>query len=195
MVFFGAESGSDEALARMEKNQSADQILALVRRLRRFDIVPELSFILGSPANPAQDIEASIDFIRAVKREFPATEIIIFLYTPFLQPGLPGEARASGLRYPGELREWTREPWRSFGLKNPAAPWLSERLKARVLDFDLVVHSRFPSATDLRLSPPWRRLLRAAGSWRYRFGLYRFPYELKFLHRLAAYRGPELEGA
>lgn len=195
MVFFGAESGSDFVLAKMAKNQTADEILALVRRLRDFDIVPELSFILGAPENPAKDIEASIDFIRKVKVIYPAAEIIIFLYTPFPQPGIYEEAVESGFRYPTSLAEWTQEPWKGFGLKNPKATWLSDRERERVLDFDLVVHSRFPSITDIRLSALFKKALQVAGSWRYRLGVYRYPYELKLLHRLAAYRSPELEGA
>jgi radical SAM superfamily enzyme YgiQ (UPF0313 family) len=195
MVFFGAESGSDWVLRKMDKNQTADQILSLVRRLAAFDIVPELSFILGAPEDPARDIEASIDFIRRLKRVNPATEIIIFLYTPFPQPGLYEEALASGFRYPERLSAWTEEPWRSFGLKNPRGPWLEERLRERVLDFDLVVHSRFPSAAEIRLTPLFRKALRLASGWRYRLGVFRFPYELKLLNRLSAYRGPEWEGA
>jgi radical SAM superfamily enzyme YgiQ (UPF0313 family) len=195
MIFFGAESGSDFVLAQMDKNQTSDQILALVRRLRAFDIVPELSFILGAPQDPARDIEASLDFIRRVKREYPATEIIIFLYTPFPQPGLYDDAVKSGFRYPEDLLDWTEEPWRSFGLKAPGAPWLSDSLRRRVLDFDLVVHSRFPSATDIRLGRWARRALALAGSWRYGSGIYRFPFELKLLNRLFSYRAPELEGA
>lgn len=195
MVFFGAESGSDVALARMDKNQTTEEILSLVRRCRKHEIVPELSFILGEPERPEKDVEASIEFIRKVKKLYPLTEIIIFLYTPFPQPGLYDEAVETGFRYPRDLGEWTREPWRSFGLKSPNAPWLSERLRARVEDFDLVLHSRFPSMSDIGLGPRMRKLLRTVGSWRYRWGVYRFPFELKLLHRLASYRAPELEGA
>ena len=195
MVFFGAESGSDLVLSKMDKNQTSEQILTLVRRLREFDIVPELSFILGAPEDPGKDIEASIDFIRTIKRVNPAAEIIIFLYTPFPQPGIYEEAVESGFRYPEHLLAWTHEPWKGFGLKSPKATWLSDRLRERVLDFDLVVHSRFPSVTDIRLGSLFKRVLTVAGSWRYRLGFYRYPYELKLLHRLADYRSPELEGA
>ncbi len=195
MVFFGAESGSDLVLSRMDKNQSTAQILEVVRRCSRFDIVPELSFILGEPGNPHRDIEASIDFIRRLKSIYPAAEIIIFLYTPFPQPGLYDEALDTGFRYPRDLLDWTREPWRSFGLKSPNAPWLPQRLRDRVLDFDLVLHSRYPSAADIGLGSFARSLLQIAGGWRYRWGIHRYPYELKLLHRLARYRAPELEGA
>ncbi|MCI0410478.1 MAG: B12-binding domain-containing radical SAM protein, partial [Acidobacteria bacterium] len=195
MIFFGAESGSDLVLSKMDKNQTSEQILALVRRLRAFDIVPELSFILGAPEDPGRDIEASIDFVRRVKREYPASEIILFLYTPFPQPGLYDDAVEAGFSFPRDLLDWTEEPWRSFGLKSPGAPWLSESLRRRVLDFDLVVHSRFPSATDIRLTSRMRSALEILGSWRYRFRFYSHPYELKLLHRLVSYRAPELEGA
>ncbi len=54
MVFSGAESGSDETLERMNKGGTASTELALelARRMRRHGIVPEYSFVLGSPPIP-----------------------------------------------------------------------------------------------------------------------------------------------
>ena len=49
MIFFGAESGSDKMLQEMHKQLSTAQILDLAARIRKFDIVPEFSFVLGTP--------------------------------------------------------------------------------------------------------------------------------------------------
>src|SRR5207237_2123910 len=51
MVFSGAESGSDEALAAMNKGgrASAALALALARRMREYGIVAEFAFVLGCP--------------------------------------------------------------------------------------------------------------------------------------------------
>ena len=52
MIFFGAESGSDQVLQKMNKRITADQTLALAARIRKFGIVPEFSFVVGDPADP-----------------------------------------------------------------------------------------------------------------------------------------------
>ena len=51
IIFFGAESGNDEILKQMDKGgtQSGKQIEAFAARLKKFDIIPEYSFVLGMP--------------------------------------------------------------------------------------------------------------------------------------------------
>ncbi len=53
MVFFGAESGNNELLSIIDKggNQSDEQILNFAARIKKFDIIPEYSFILGFPVD------------------------------------------------------------------------------------------------------------------------------------------------
>ena len=79
MLFSGAETGTDEALALMNKGGQASSALTLefAARLKRYGIVPEFSFVLGCPPDPEQDVERTFDFIRRVKRVNPATEIVL----------------------------------------------------------------------------------------------------------------------
>ncbi len=106
MIFMGAESGSDDMLRRMNKGgkASTDMTLALVERMKHYGIVPELSFVLGNPPDPAADIEATIQFIRKLKRVNPATELVLYIYTPVPQEGsiLLDEATQAGLPLPGD---------------------------------------------------------------------------------------------
>ena len=78
MVFSGAESGSDAQLSLMQKGgrASADRTRTLVRRLRDFGIVPELSFVLGTPPDPLGDLDDTLRFIRSLKRINPADELL-----------------------------------------------------------------------------------------------------------------------
>ena len=55
MIFFGAESGSDWVLQEMRKQLKTEQTLALARRIRQFDIIPEFSFVIGNPKDPERD--------------------------------------------------------------------------------------------------------------------------------------------
>ncbi len=106
MVFSGAESGSDETLARMNKGGTATAELAieLARRMREHGIVPEYSFVLGSPPDPEEDTRRTFEFIRRVKRVNPATEVVLYVHTPVALDGtLYDEARRHGFTFPETL--------------------------------------------------------------------------------------------
>ena len=60
MVFYGAESGSDAVLKQMNKTLTIAQTLELAARTREHGIVPEFSFVLGGPEDPAAEIAPTI---------------------------------------------------------------------------------------------------------------------------------------
>ena len=91
MIFHGAESGNDEMLKKMDKGgtQSGEQIKRFAARMAKFDIIPEYSFVVGTPADTEEEVNKQIDFdiqfIREIKEINPKTEIIIYVYSPVLQ--------------------------------------------------------------------------------------------------------------
>jgi radical SAM superfamily enzyme YgiQ (UPF0313 family) len=201
MVFSGAESGSEEALARMNKGGTASPELAieLARRLRDHGIVPEYSFVLGTPPDPEEDIRRTFQFIRQVKRVNPATEIILYLYTPvadFDQGGtLYGEARSRGFAFPETLEEWASRNWRELSLRRgDRLPWIRPALRDRVRDFERVLNAFYPTTTDRKLTSFRRALLKSMSFLRYRFELYGGSVELRVLQRLLKYQRPETTG-
>jgi radical SAM superfamily enzyme YgiQ (UPF0313 family) len=196
MIFFGAESGSDFVLKRMDKGMDSGEILECARRCRLHGIVPEFSFVLGNPADPRRDVEETIDFSYRLKRISPECEILVFVYTPVPQPGaLYEDATRLGFRFPSRLEEWAEPRWvRFMAMKDPQTPWLPPGLRERIADFELVVKSRFPTATDIRFTAPARALLRLLAGWRWSARCYALPYELKLVHRLVRLRSPELQG-
>lgn len=196
MIFFGAESGSDRVLTRMEKGQTTGEILDCAGRCRSHGIVPEFSFVLGNPLDPEADVEDSIGFIYRLKSANPECEVLLFVYTPVPQPGaLFEDAARLGFRFPRRLEEWAEPRWvRFMSMKDPQTPWLPPGLRERISDFELVVKSRFPTATDIRFGGPVRALLQALGSWRWATRSFARPYELKLVHRLVKLRSPELQG-
>src|SRR5665213_2755354 len=50
IIFFGAESGNDKVLKQLDKGgtQTGDQIARFAARMKKFDIIPEYSFVLGT---------------------------------------------------------------------------------------------------------------------------------------------------
>jgi len=158
MVFCGAESGSDEVLAKMRKGLTVAQIAEVAARTREYGIIPEFSFVFGDPDEPEREIDNTLGFIRRLKRINPALEIISYFYTPTPQrAGTYGDVDAlSGT--PDDLDEWVTPEWVSWMThEDPHVPWLDRELKARVDDFELVLKSRFPSVHD-RLTRPWGKL-------------------------------------
>lgn len=199
MIFMGAESGDDETLKRMNKGgkSSTALTLALVERMKHYGIVPELSFVLGSPPEPRADIEATIAFIRKIKQVNPAAELVLYIYTPVPQEGsiLLDEATRLGFRFPETLDQWASDEWARFALRrDPGTPWFRDGVRRRVRNFESVINAYYPTVTDTRLNGHYRHLLRGLSGWRYRLAFYDWPYELKALQRLIHYRRPETTG-
>ena len=198
MVFLGAESGSDETLQRMNKGGTASAAKTLeiaaqdaALRHRAGDVVRA-----GQPARPRGGRRRHARFIRQVKEVNPATEIILYLYTPVPLAGeLYDQAKAEGFAFPETLEEWIGDdvagvrpaPERRDALdRRPAA---QAHPRVRVGAQRPLSHVHGPRLTPLR-----RRVLRTAAAWRYRLGFYRSPIELRALQRLLPYRRPETSG-
>ena len=198
MVFLGAESGADETLRRMNKGgtASADKTLAIAAVMKEYDIVPEMSFVLGNPPDPEADMRLTMEFIRKVKRVNPQTEIILYLYTPVPLAGtLYDQARSAGFRFPTDIEEWISPEWQEFSQRRSThLPWLQDPVRRTVRDFQWVINAYYPTATDIGMSAVKRFLLRALGSWRYHLRIYRHPLELRAFHKLLSYQRPETDG-
>jgi len=202
MIFTGAETSSAEKLKLMNKGgtQSAETILEFARRIKEFGIVPEFSFIFGSPSDDVDgDIERDIQFIKQIKRANPRSEIIFYVYAPVLLPGanLFEEATKHGFEYPRTLEEWTQPQWLHFDLrKRPMLPWIKAKHITKIRNFERVLNAYYPSISDLRLTEPKRRFMHFLSSWRYENDFHAAPYEIRlFLTKVFKYRQPEIEGA
>ncbi|MBK8558069.1 MAG: B12-binding domain-containing radical SAM protein [Lewinellaceae bacterium] len=204
MIFFGAETGNDALLKQMDKGgkQTGAQIAAFAARLRKFDIIPEYSFVLGMPAETPEkvweQIESDITFIKQIKAINPATEIIIYVYSPVPTEGseLYQRIQEAGFSFPERLEDWLSPQWESFDQRrNPLTPWLTPAMVRRIQDFETVLNARYPTVSDTKLSQFQRNVVSALAGVRYRFNFFHYPYELKALQKLwLRYRQPEWEG-
>ncbi len=203
MIFFGAETGNDEVLKQMDKGgtQTGAQILEFAERLKKFDIIPEYSFVLGMPAPTEEQvnkqIEEDISFIKKIKEVNPNTEIIIYTYSPVPTEGsdLYDKVISAGFKFPEKLEDWISPQWEKFDLrKNPLTPWLKPYMIDKIRNFETVLNGYYPSCSDIRLNPFKRKFIKVLSLWRYSFGFYAFPKEIRFFHKLWKYRQPETEG-
>ena len=100
-----------------------------------------------------------------------------------------------GFRFPEKLEDWINPEWEQFDLrKNPLTPWLQPEMIRKIKNFETVLNGYYPTVSDIRLSSLQRNLIRVMAGLRYRAGVYRFPLEIKLLHRLWKYRQPEIQG-
>jgi radical SAM superfamily enzyme YgiQ (UPF0313 family) len=201
MIFFGVESSSASTLELMAKGgtQTPDMVLELASRMKQFGIIPEFSFVLGAPSDDVGgDIDRDIRYIRRIKEINPASEIIIYVYSPvsFEDAALFREASDRGFSFPAKLTDWLDPLWTNFDLrKDPRTPWLKKEHIDRIVDFERVLNARYPTISDIKLKTWQIAILRALGSWRYRLRFYKAAYEIRFVaNRLFKYRQPEIEG-
>ena len=102
--------------------------LAMTEKSRRYGIIPEFSFVLGNPPDPEADIDENIEFIHKIKEINPASEIILYLYTPTPGGHMFEQAAAAGFKYPDTLDGWVSPEWASFSRRrNPHTPWIKQR--------------------------------------------------------------------
>jgi len=195
MAYIGAESPSDWLLHDIRKGTHSDQTLAAIEQCLSHGVIPELSFMLAPPQDPEGETERTLEFIRMIKRLHPATEVMIYVYTPY--PMRADNTNAQAARMANALRDcagrpvefprsadgWAEPRWVDYwGHKD--APWLSERLRRRIVDFTTVLGCRFPTIMDIR-APRWgKSALRGLASWRYRYQRYDNPWELRMSRKL-----------
>jgi anaerobic magnesium-protoporphyrin IX monomethyl ester cyclase len=204
MIFFGAETGNDEILKKMDKGgtQTGAQIKQFAARMAKFDIIPEYSFVLGTPAETPEKVMKQIDedikFIREIKEINPKTEIIIYVYSPVPVKGsdLYESVLQSGFHFPEKLEDWISPAWENFDLRrNPLTPWLTPAMIDKIRNFETVLNAYYPTVSDIKLSSFQRRVIKFFASVRYKTNLNYFPMELKILqHFWLHYRRPETQG-
>jgi radical SAM superfamily enzyme YgiQ (UPF0313 family) len=203
IIYFGAESGNNLILDQLDKGgtQTGDQIIRFAGRLKKFDIIPEYSFVLGTPAPTAKQVEAQIDFeidfIKKVKAVNPRTEIVLYTYSPVPTEGsaLFKQVEAAGFKYPKVLEDWISPAWENFDMrKNPLTPWLTPEMIGKIQNFETVLNGVYPTVTDIRLSSIKRKAIQLVAGMRYKTNVYNYPYEIKLLQKVWKYRQPEIQG-
>ncbi len=204
MIFFGAETGNDKILKMMDKGgtQTGEQIKKFAARLKKVGIIPEYSFVLGTPGANEQEtnkqINEDIQFIRIIKEINPSTEIIIYVYSPVPTEGseLYNAVKKAGFSFPATLDEWISPHWENFDLrKNPLTPWLKPYMIDKIKNFETVLNGYYPTVSDIKLTDTKRKIISGISTLRYRLQWYNYPLEIKALQKFwLRYRQPETEG-
>ena len=126
-VILGGESGDEEVLRRIHKQHTNEQMLESVRICREYDLLPSLSFMVGFPWDPAGDVRRTISLIEQIKRIEPRTEILLFLFSPYLGTPLYEVAKDYGMVFPASL-----EGWAGFTYDKANTPWITPALSRKI---------------------------------------------------------------
>ena len=83
IIGLGIESGSDRILKYIGKNTTADKILYNLERLKKANILPTVSIMVGQYKETWEDIELSVKLMRESVRHNPSIQYAFTVTTPF----------------------------------------------------------------------------------------------------------------
>jgi len=197
-LFVGTESGSEETIARVNKKHSPEENEHSAELLVRHNIVPILSYIVGTPGETPDSIEMTFDQCRRIKSRYPNAIITILNYLPLPGTGLYQDSVKAGFLEPGSLRAWGELGATSYY----AGPTFNNVRPSQARTLSRLRHFYF-YLIDL----PWQkarlglaeRILRRFAVLRVRYGFLRLPVEfwaaraaarvLKTARKLRGWRG------
>jgi len=197
-VCIAAESGRNDRLGAMGKRHSVADMYEINRRLGRFDIKPNITFLLGLPGETEADAAAAIELAFGLLEDNPAAVISdVSSLVPFPGTVLWDTCLELGYRPPEDLYGWAkmtanhsqgrsaaefaeRRPW------HPSSYWEElDHLSFLTLFFD----DKISSVVGLPLASELASLYRPLARWRARNRRYELFLE-KWLFDLLA--RPEL---
>ena len=176
-LFVGTESGSKETLARVNKRHSPKDNELCAELLVRHNIVPILSYIVGTPGESPDSVKTTLEQCRRIKSRYPNTSITILHYLPLPGTGLFPESVKQGFAEPGSLKEWGEIGEASYyagpTFKNLTSSQAKIVSRIRQFYFYYIDLPR-QKAKRLRLA---ERILRRTAVLRIRYGFLHLPVE------------------
>ncbi len=113
-------------------------------------------------------------------------ELISYFYTPTPQRDATYGNVDPLTGTPALLDDWITPEWVDWMThENPDTPWMDQRLKAQVENFELILKSRFPSVHDRRTRPWGKAVAQWLARRRWAVGNYADPHLLRHVRRLA----------
>lgn len=120
-IYIGAESGDQKVLDFIVKEAKVEDNLRFVELLKKNQITPLFSTMVGFPDDPERDIRLTLDMIRRAKLVDPVLRARIFFYTPYPGTELYTKALQHGFKPPQRLKDWALHTLRKF-----RAPWFKK---------------------------------------------------------------------
>lgn len=126
-VIVGVESGDEQVLKKIGKRHDNAQVIEMVKKCAQLDIMASMSFMVGFPWKPEKDLVETIGLIEKIKEINPKTEILLFVFSPYLGTRLFDVSLEYGMTFPQSL-----EGWADYTYDKINTPWITERLKRKI---------------------------------------------------------------
>jgi hypothetical protein len=199
MVFCGAESGSTDTLARMNKEARPRQLtLDLARRMKGYGIVPSSRLSLATL--PIRRRLQHAEFIRSINASIRRPRSSSTSTLPSRRPSarrvrvrIPGHNLSIASNFRNSSTTGSRIAGRFSPRRDPRTPWSPSGVRRRVRNFETVLNAYYPTVTDMRMTRVRWAVLRTAAAWRYHLRAGGQPFELD-LPQVFHYQRPETTG-
>jgi len=128
LLSFGAESGSQRILKKIDKDITREQILNSARQCLKHDIIPQYSFMVGLPGEKREDIDQTINLIDDLLKLNPRVQILgPQAFRPYPGSTLYQECLESGWKAPQSLGEWSLAILNEMSYLTPYQfPWVED---------------------------------------------------------------------
>jgi radical SAM superfamily enzyme YgiQ (UPF0313 family) len=185
-VAIGAESGSDELLAKITNKTTVEHTLEAIRRLTRHGINQYLFFIVGYPDEPADALDDTLEFVLKLKAINPEVDLFLNFAVP-----LPGSEMYNIAIRKGYIEEpRTFEDWWPFDQTHPNSGTVSREYEQRVQRFLRYLRVAFPPRESMarrnRLMSVATAPVRRVARWRLNRNDYRWPVDLRLMDAAAS---------
>jgi len=126
LLSFGAESGSEKILKKLQKDITVDQIINSAKRCLKHGIIPQYSFMVGLPGETRKDINGTIKLIDRLIKLGDRVQILgPQAFRPYPGSALYQECLASGWSAPQSLDNWAWLVENELNYLSPRNfPWL-----------------------------------------------------------------------
>lgn len=182
-IRFGVESGDQEVLDRINKNNRVADCLQIAKRLDEFNIRCVFFIMLAFPWNPDKDLKLTLKMLGRAKLLNSSLEAGINFFIPLPSTPLYDEA----LKY-GFMAHRSFDAMVEFFDSAYRAPWWTRDYNQEVRDFALVYFKNAKSFT-LQTESVFRKivfsLLRMIFIFRLKTGFFKCRIDVKWFYRLA----------
>lgn len=128
LLSFGAESGSNEILKKIDKDIKREDIITSAKLCVKHSIIPQYSFMVGLPGETKKDIKLTLSLINSLTKISNLVQILgPQVFRPYPGGTLYNECVKSGWKSPEKITDWAKIVKGELNYLNPKNfPWLSD---------------------------------------------------------------------
>lgn len=126
LLSFGAESGSNEILKKIDKDIKREDIINSAKMCVKYGIIPQYSFMVGLPHETRKDINLTLTLIDALVKVDSSVQILgPQAFRPYPGGTLYEECLSAGWKAPEKLDDWAELVKNELNYLTPKNfPWL-----------------------------------------------------------------------